>query len=347
MSNIKISVLGQDTNRWQDYVRNASAASFYHSLEWRDIIEQTFGHRPYYLLAERGDKICGVLPLVEMRSWLFGHFLVSLPFFNYGGILADDPEVERELALAAVVSANRTGAAYIELRQSASLQGQLEGWILRQHKAALVLRLEGNAKSHWDGLSSRLRGKVRKAEKNSAMFTSGGLESLQEFYHLYALNMRNLGTPVYSRALFANIFKHLGDRAHILMVRRRLHPAAAAVAIHHGSRIEMPWICQDYTETPFNVNEFLYWRAIEWACSRNVAELDFGRSTIDSGPYCFKQQWNPEVRVLSWYCWSAPGVPLPQLNPDNRKFALAIRGWKKLPLAIANRIGPFIVRNLP
>ena len=282
-----------------------------------------------------------------MRSRLFGHFLVSLPFVNYGGVLAGRADVETELARAAVALAGRTGASHIEFRQSAPLTGAGPEWTVRQHKAALVVRLTTDTKPLWEGLSSRLRGKVRKAEKNGAAFQVGGRDLLDEFYGLYALNMRDLGTPVYDRKFFANVVEVLGDCVRLLLVRRQGVPAAAALALRHSRNMQLPWICQNYAESSFNVNEFLYWNAISWAAGQGAAELDLGRSSVDAGTYRYKVQWNPEVRPLHWYYWTAPGVPLPRLAPDNPKYALAVRCWKKLPLAVANRIGPSIVRNIP
>ena len=288
-----------------------------------------------------------MLPLIQMKSALFGHFLVSLPFFNYGGIIADSPETGRELAMAAIEAARRLRAGHVELRQHLPRTELADGWSLMNHKAALVIPLAEDPKAHWDGLSSRLRGKVRKAEKNGAEFVVGGSELLPEFYPLFALNMRDLGTPVYSRALFENVMRAAGDSANVLIVRRGGKPAAGAIALRKGSRMELPWICQDYAETPFNVNEFLYWKSLEWSCSRGLRELDLGRSSIDAGTYKFKTQWNPEIQTLNWYTWTPSGSSAPKLSPDSPKYRLAVRCWQKLPVAVANLIGPSIVRNIP
>lgn len=337
----------RDAAAWQEYVEASAEASLYHAIEWRDVITRTFGHRPVYLMARDGSRVCGVLPLIEMRSALFGHFIVSLPFFNYGGILADSPEAGCELARAAIARARGSRASHIELRQLFARPELTDGWSLRQHKAALVIPLAADPKPHWDGLSSRLRGKVRKAEKNGAEFVVGRAELLPEFYSLFALNMRDLGTPVYSPALFENVLRACGEAANVLLIRRAGKPTAAAIALRKGHQIELPWICQNYAESSFNSNEFLYWKSLEWSCAQGAKELDLGRSSIDAGTYRFKIQWNPDVRTLNWYTWTASGVPAPQLTPDSPKYALAVRCWQKLPLAVANLIGPAIVRNIP
>ena len=335
---------------WRDYIAGSPGASTCHILEWRDVINASFGHLAHYLCAfEDGDngRIRGVLPLIEMKSVLFGHFLVSLPFLNYGGIVADDGAAESSLAAAAADLAARCGARHIELRQSAPALTGLPGWTLRQHKAALVVDLTPGSKAIWDGIASRLRGKVRKAEKSGAAFSVCGEEALEEFYFLYALNMRDLGTPVYSRSFFNNVMRTFRHKAKILLVKVGGKPAAALIALRDGNHIETPWICQDYGQSIFNVNEFLYWKTIEWGCSEGAEELDLGRSSVDAGTYRFKLQWNPAVRWLNWYIWTPPGVPAPELNPKNPKYARAVEIWKKLPLMAANFFGPSIVRNIP
>lgn len=332
---------------WQAYVNGTPNASLCHALEWRDILLRTFGHRGWYLMAQGDGATRGVLPLVEMQSSLFGHFFVSLPFLNYGGILADSPECEAALAAAAVDLAEKCGAQHIELRQSFAAAGWAQtGWKLRQHKAALVIPLNANPETHWSGLSSRLRGKVRKAEKSGATFSVGGVEGLGDFYQVFGLNMRDLGTPVYSSTFFQNVL-HFAQDAAVVLVHREGRPAAGAIALRRGERVELPWICSDYSQSSFNVNEFLYWNCIRWACQSGARELDLGRSSIEAGTYRFKMQWNPEVRPLFWYYWLASGIDLPDLSPNNPKYALAVRCWKRMPVALANRVGPWIVRNIP
>jgi serine/alanine adding enzyme len=332
---------------WRTYVNGASGASVYHALEWRDVLLRAFGHRSWYLMAREDGKTRGVLPLFEMKSPLFGHFFVSLPFLDYGGILADTPEYEAALATAAAHLAAKRGAHHVELRQSSAAATRAEGgWKLRQHKAALVIPLSANLDAHWCGLSSRLRGKVRKAEKSGATFWLEKEEGLKDFYDVFCLNMRDLGTPVYSRAFFENVLRFAKDAA-VLLVRRGGRAAAGAIALRCGDRVELPWICSDYSQSPFNMNEYLYWKAIEWGCRSGVRELDLGRCSIDGGTFRFKKQWNPEVRPLFWYYWLAPGLEVPELSADNPKYAIAVRCWKKMPLPLANRLGPWIVRNIP
>lgn len=332
---------------WQAYVGSAPDATQYHALEWREILLRSFGHRSCYLMVREHGRTCGILPLVEIQSVMFGHFLVSLPFVDHGGMLADTPEHEAALALAAADLAKHRGAGHVELRQSrASTSCTDAGWQLRRHKASLVVPLDTGSEGMWSALSSRLRGKIRKAEKSGADWSVGGAEQIDDFYRVFALNMRNLGTPVYSLTFFRNVLRFANDTA-IMLVRRGGRPAAGALAVRRGDRIELPWICSDHTQSSSHVNEFLYWNAIRWACNSGARELDLGRCSIDSGTYRFKMQWNPEVRPLFWYYWLASAPRLHELSPTNPKYALAVRCWKKMPLAVANRLGPWIVRNIP
>jgi serine/alanine adding enzyme len=332
---------------WQSYVKSAPHASPYHALEWRDVLLRAFGHRSWYLMAQDDGTTRGVLPLVEIKSSLFGHFFVSLPFLDYGGILADTPQHEMALATAAADLASKRGAHHIELRQSfAAAIGAEVGWKLRQHKAALVIPLNVDPDTHWSGLNSRLRGKVRKAEKSGAEFSVGTADELDDFYRVFSLNMRDLGTPVYSAAFFQHVLRFAKD-AVVLLVRREGRPAAGAIALRRGELVQLPWICSDYSRSAFNVNEYLYWNAIQWACRSGARELDLGRCSIDGGVFRFKMQWNPKARPLFWYYWQPAGIELPELSPNNPKYALAIRCWKKMPLAFANWLGPWIVRNIP
>jgi serine/alanine adding enzyme len=330
---------------WQRYVEGNPRA-LYHSLAWRDILHRTFGHRSHYLMAVSEGRTRGVLPLFEMQGPLFGHFFVSLPFLNYGGIVADGPEFESALAEEAARLAASRKARHIELRQSAPGAGWTDSnWHLRQHKAALVVPLAGGTDALWAALSSRLRGKVRKAEKSGVVFCAGGVERLPDFYHVFSLNMRDLGTPVYSPAFFTNVVGGAG--ATVLLAHREGRPVAGAIAVRTGGRMELPWICSDYSQSSYYANEFLYWNAISWAFGQGAGELDLGRSSIDAGTYKFKVQWNPEIRPLFWYYWLAPGARMPELNPSNPKYALAVNWWKKMPMMAANRIGPWIARNIP
>jgi FemAB-related protein (PEP-CTERM system-associated) len=342
---IEVQTLAENPAAWNEFVARSSSASFYHDFAWKGVIERTFGHKCHYLMAfERGDVVRGILPLVEMKSLAFGHFLVSLPFLNYGGVLAENGAVANALCRAAADLARRKGGRHIELRQAGPVEIP---WACRQHKVALVVGLPANPDHYWAGLSSRLRGKIRKAQRAGAKLSVAGPEGLSQFYSVFARNMRDLGTPVYPRRFFDDVLRSFPGSSRLFLVKLDGQSVAGALAVNKGRELELPWICSNYDHSRNYVNELLYWSVLEWASAQGFKTADLGRSTIGTGPYKFKKQWNPGERPLHWYYWTAGGAGIPELSPENPKYALAIRCWQKLPLSIANSLGPWIVRNIP
>jgi FemAB-related protein (PEP-CTERM system-associated) len=329
---------------WNDFVIRTPAASNYHGWFWKTVIEETYGHPTHYLAAYRGDVIEGVLPLVEMKSRLFGHFLVSLPFFNYGGLLASTAEARQALAARAAELASELGVRHVELRQGDETS---LGWPSVAAKVAMVVPLPKTAEELWNGLSSRLRNKIRGARKHAFEIRWGGPELVGDFYKVFAVNMRNLGTPVYPQSWFESVFKHAGDSCRLLTLWEGKEPVAATIASVFRDAVELPWIASLPQERKHNSTVLLYWTALEWAAQSGYRSVDLGRCTPGGGTYQFKSQWNCEEKPLHWYYWLAPGQALPNLRPDNPKYKAAIRVWQRLPLGLANWLGPRIVRSIP
>lgn len=341
---LQVTTLDAAEPLWRDFVASSRSACIYHDARWREVIEEVFRHRCHYLAALEDGRLAGVLPLVEMRSVLFGRFLVSLPFVTYGGIAAENGRACHALAEAAIGLGRRMGANWIELRQRGAAGPD---WPCRRHKVALLVSLAGGSAGLWTRLSSRLRGKVRKAQRGGAVFEAGDAAAIPDFYRVFCRNMRDLGTPVYPRRWFESIGRHFPRETRIFAVRRAGRAVAAAFGLDDGERLQLPWICSDYHQAADYMNEFLYWSILEWAAERGYRHVDLGRSTAGGGNHRFKKQWNPEEISLAWYHWTPSGNGMPQLNPDNPRFRLAIRIWQRLPLAFANLLGPRIVRFLP
>jgi serine/alanine adding enzyme len=343
---MRISIqIAQDDRVWDEYVDSHSRSSTYHRWRWRRVITETYPeHRPHYLQAVDSERVCGVLPLIEMKSRLFGHFLVSLPFFNYGGVLADDDLLASALLEEASQLAARLGAAYVELRQG---ENKLPlGWQEVAAKVAMVTPVLETPEAMMKSLGSRLRNKIKHAHKHGLVCKWGKAEAVRDFYPVFAENMRNLGTPVYPRSWFENVMRHNPD-ATIMTVFDSGACVAATLIVVYRENVELPWIASTPTGRKHYSTALLYWEALAWAIQNNCKNVDFGRCTPGSGTYQFKQQWNPKEIPLSWYYWLAPGVALPELRPTNPKYKLAVAAWQRLPLAVANRIGPWIVRNIP
>lgn len=329
---------------WDAFVASEPTASAYHGYAWRRLVHSVFGHQTLYFAAREGAQIVGVLPLVRLKSRLFGDFLVSVPYFNYGGVVARSPQVCDELLRHAVHAAQLMGVSHIELRHREAGQ---HTWPARTDKVSMLLKLPATAQALQKVLPSKLRSQIKRPLREGATCTFGGEELLEPFYAVFAENMRDLGTPVYSRCFFSAILQTLGERARIALVCLKDAPVAAALLITHRDTTEIPWASSLRRVNGIGVNMYLYWSVLEFAVQQGSAVFDFGRSTLDSGTYRFKKQWGAEPLQLHWHYWLKGGGELPRLNPSNPKYRLAVAAWQKLPLPVANWLGPYLVKNLP
>lgn len=334
----------QDAAAWDAYVEASPLASNYHRWRWKELIEDTYGHKTFYLAAQEDGRICGVLPLVGIKSWLWGRFLVSMPFFSYGGVLADTPEVGEGLLHEAEKLASEWGAKHIELRQAEALNGN---WKSSTAKVSMVVPLPETAEKYFGSLASRLRNKIRGAQKQGLTAQWGKEELVKDFYRVFSCNMRNLGTPVYPRAWFENFLRVARDSSRILLVWDGKEPVAATFITTYRDQMELPWIASTPAARGKYSTVFLYWTALEWAAQNGFRRVDLGRCTPGSGTHRFKTQWQCEEVPLPWSYWLKEGGTLPQLRPDNPRFHLAVEAWKRLPLGVANLLGPRIVRAIP
>jgi serine/alanine adding enzyme len=325
------------------YATTHPAATVYHRPGWLRIISRAFRHRTRYLIAECDGQIAGVLPLAFLSSRLFGHYAVSLPFVNYGGVVADTPDAQRALIDAAIDATARAGASYLELRHTSRTLPALQA---RSHKVAMTLPLEPTPDQQWQRLDKKVRNQVRKGEKSDLQVQIGHLELLQPFYEVFARNMRDLGTPVYSRRFFEEVLTTFPDAARVFVVTSGSRPVAASIVHWHRDRIEVPWASAIRDFNPLCANVFLYWQMLRFACDRRFRTFDFGRSTPGGGTYRFKEQWGAAPAELVWEYWTAAGVPIPDRSPDNPRVALAVKAWQHLPMPLANALGPSIVRNI-
>ena len=326
------------------YVDAQPAGTGYHRRAWLDVIERAFGHQTSYLVAESRGSISGVLPLVFFRSRLFGSFALSLPFVNYGGVLADHASAAHALLDAAIEATRGAGGTHLELRHSVQQFADLRP---KRHKVAMRLPLADTADGQWNGLDRKVRNQVRKGEKSALTAHVGGAELVGDFYAVFAHNMRDLGTPVYSRRFFDTVVGVFAQSSRVFVVRHEGRPVASSIVLWHRGMAEVPWASALRSSSPLSANVFLYWQMLRFCIDQRLQVFDFGRSTPNEGTFHFKKQWGAEPHELVWEYWTAPGRPVPNLNPKNPKFDLAIRLWQRLPVPVASTIGPFIVRNIP
>jgi len=334
-----------DEVNWDRYVLEHPLASGYHLLAWRRIIEEIFAHRTFYLMAKDSEGVVqGVLPLVFLSSWIFGRFLISMPCFNYGGLLADTTEAREALLIVAVELAKDLKAAHIELRHQELIY---LGWQSKRQKVSMRLDLPMNFDVLWKGFSSKLRSQIRRAQKEGMVVRMGGGELLEDFYRVFSRNMRDLGTPVYSKILFKSIVQTFPNRARICVVYWKDRPLAAGFLYGFRRTLEIPWASSDRRYNHLAPNMLLYSSVLEHACQESYKVFDFGRSTTDSGTYQFKKQWGAKPVQLYWQYWVKGGEPYPELNVQNSKYRSAIKVWQNLPVALTRMVGPFVVKNLP
>jgi serine/alanine adding enzyme len=341
---LRIDTIGdEDSGTWDEYVSENTQASIYHLYAWRAVIRKVFGHETIYLCARRGPRICGILPMIRLRTRLFGDYLVSMPYFNYGGVASDSTEVAHLLMQEASRRAQVIHCSHVEFRDVV----RREPWPVRTDKVCMLLTLPEDEATLWQSLGAKLRAQVRRPEKEGASVVWGGIDYLPEFYSVFSRNMRDLGTPVYSRAFFQTIMESFPKNAYISLVRYRGKPVAAGLLLGFRDRLEIPWASSIREYNSLGVNMLMYWHAIRKAVEMGYRVFDFGRSSRDSGTYRFKKQWGAQERPLYWHYALPEGQVLPYISPDNPKYRLAIRIWQHLPMAIANRLGPIVVRGLP
>ncbi len=338
-------VVAPDHEPWDAYVQGHPHASHYHRFGWHALVGRVFGHARHYFMARNEEgAVAGVLPAVRLKSRLFGDYLVSMPYFNYGGVLADDPDVAKRLLDAAAAFAADAGLDHFEARHTAP---QRSDWPHRDDKVCMHLSLPADEDALFKGLGSKVRSQIKRPVREGAEARDGGAELLDDFYAVFSRNMRDLGTPVYARRFFAQMLSAWPQDTRIVVVHIGTTPVAAAFLIGWRGRLEIPWASSLREYNRASVNMLLYAEVLRYAIRGGYEVFDFGRSTVDAGTYRFKKQWGARPVPLCWEYWLAPGNAVPELRPDSPRFRLAVAAWKKLPLMVANWLGPGIVKNLP
>jgi FemAB-related protein (PEP-CTERM system-associated) len=342
-----------DPGRWNAFVARNQRATAYHRIEWKGVVERAFRHETRYLTAETDIGVVGILPLVLFRSRLFGRFAVSMPFANYGGVVADSEQAAAALLAAAVDLARKDGAEYLELRHTGQLFPRLQA---KRHKVGMTVALQASPDDQWQAIDRKLRNQVRKAEKSGLTVVSGGEELLARFYGVFARNMRDLGTPVYSIRWFQEILRTFPASSRIFAVSSGEQTVAASFMLWKpaglqkrppsGATIEVPWASALREFNPLCPNVFLYWHMMRFAIESGFSRFDLGRCTPGEGTFHFKKQWGAEPQELVWEYWTADGGRLPDLSPKNPKFARAIAVWQRLPVGLTKVLGPPIVRHI-
>lgn len=330
--------------RLSEYASRGPVAHPARDPRWLKVLREGFGHAPYAIEAVRNGTTVGYLPLAYVRSFLFGRFLVSLPYLNTGGVMADDKEIQTAIVDRAVELGKKLRVRHVEFRHETKFDHpMLNG--SRSNKVHMRMQLPDFPGPLWDSFPAKVRNQVRKGEKSGLTTHWGTLDLLPDFYNVFSANMRDLGTPVYGRKFFHSILRHFGNDAELCVLRHEGAAVSGALLIHGKGITEVPSASTLRSANKLSANMLMYWNLLERAVNRGQRVFDFGRATKDGNTYKFKRQWGAEESPAVWQ-YALEGEPA-DLRTDNPRYSRAIRLWQRLPLPVTRIIGPSIVRGIP
>lgn len=327
---------------WDAYVLRHPLGTFFHLSGWARVVNRVWGHRCYLLGAWQGNQLVGVLPLGEIDSLLFGHSLTSMPFAVYGGVLADSEWVASALEQAAMGLASSLSVSHVELRY---LNKRHADWPQQDLYVTFRKELSGDDEANMLAIPRKQRAMVRKG-------LSAGLRheidpDAGRFFALFADNVHRHGTPAMSRAWFEGLLQEFGNDAEVLTVLDPDGTPVSSVLSFYFRDEVLPYYAGDAPAArDLAANDYKYWALMQHAVARGARVFDYGRSKLGTGPYNFKKNWGFTPQPLSYEFQLFTGDGVPQNNPNNPKYQLMIRAWRRLPLSVANRLGPLIVKNL-
>jgi FemAB-related protein (PEP-CTERM system-associated) len=343
MTHLLISTLDDaDEGRWDGFVAEHPDANLFQRAGWRRVVARAYGHRAHYLVARRDGSICGILPLIEIKSPLFGHALASVGFFVYGGILAGDAATETALADAAARLGEELGVAHVELRSERAL---LPDWATKSGTyATFRRRLEHDEDAALQAIPRKKRADVRKS-LTAGLTVETGI-SADVFQAVYAESVRNLGTPVFSRRFLDAILAEFGDVTELSLVRQAGIPLASLLTFYFKDQV-LPYFGGAVPAArPVHAYDLLYWSLMRRAVARGAAVFDFGRSKLGTGAFDYKRFWGFEPTPLEYQYHLVRAKAVPDVNPLNPKYSRVVAAWRRLPLPVANRLGPLLARQL-
>lgn len=333
-----------DAARWDAFVIACPEATFFHRAGWQEVIQRAFGHPTWFLYAEAGGRILGVLPLAQINSRLFGNSLCSLPFCVYGGIAAAAPDAAAALDRAARELAARLRVDYLEYRNAGAPRHPDSDWLARPLYATFRKPLLRDPEQNMLAIPRKQRAMVRKG-------IGAGLHSVidddvQRFFGAYADSVHRLGTPVFAKRYFTLLRDVFGADCELLSVRRGEETVAAVLVFYFRDQVLPYYGGGTAAARSVAGNDFMYWEVMRRACGRGCALFDFGRSKLGTGAYDFKKNWGFAPQPLHYEYQLCQARTLPDNTPLNPRYQFFIRAWRKLPLPVANLLGPHIVRHL-
>jgi FemAB-related protein (PEP-CTERM system-associated) len=331
---------------WDTFVAGHPHGTFLHRAAWSGLLEQGFRHPSHYLMAEQDGAVVGVLPLARVKTRLFGDSLISSPFLVYGGPLAASPEALAALERAAIALMRKLGAPVMEWRFRDAVPEGLDGWESRDDLYVTFRKpIVANDDANMKAIPRKQRAMVRKGIDKGLTSTAG--RDVDTLFLIYSESVRNLGTPVFPRRWFHLLAAAFPDAMDVVTILHEGTPVAAVLNFYDERGEVLPYYGGgNALARPLAANDFMYWEVMRRAAARGCTGFDFGRSKAGTGAFAFKKNWGFAPTPLFHRFHLAPGETIPDHNPLNPKYALFIKAWKRLPLPVANLVGPFIVRGV-
>jgi FemAB-related protein (PEP-CTERM system-associated) len=330
-----------DAARWDQFVMRCPDATFFHRAGWQSVIERAFGHKTWFLYAEAGGQIQAVLPLAQINSRIFGNTLCSLPFCVYGGVAADNEEAADALDRAAQQLAARLGVDHLEYR---SLKARHADWHTKSLYVTFRKALHPLAEQNLLEIPRKQRAMVRKGIacglRSAIDFDAG------RFYQAYSSSVHRLGTPVFSKRYFRILQQVFAKDCEIITVCRAQETVSSVLVFYFRDEVLPYYGGGTQAARSLAGNDFMYWEVMRRACERGYKLFDFGRSKLGTGAFDFKKNWGFAPQALNYEYQLHHAKAVPENNPLNPRYAFFIRAWRKLPLSVANALGPHLVRNL-
>lgn len=328
--------------RWDDFVLACPEATFFHRSSWQQIIRDIFRHPTYFLYAEQDSGICGVLPLAHIRSRLFGNALVAMPFAVYGGVVAHNAEVANALEMEACQLAAKLGVDHLEFR---NLRRRHADWPIQDLYVTFRKEIRPEVEENMQDIPRKQRAMVRKGIKNGLLSTVD--RNTDRFFALYADNVHRHGTPALPKRYFDTLLQVFGDDCEVLTVTDADGRLLSSVLSFYFRDEVLPYYAgDDESARHLAANDFKYWELMRRSCERGIKIFDYGRSKCGTGSFAFKKNWGFEAQPLHYEYCLYKRDSIPQNNPANAKYRLFIEAWRRMPIGLANWLGPHIVRNL-
>ncbi len=335
-----------DKSKWDEFVEHCPSATFFHKSAWESVLQRAFGHSCHYLLAENNGDIEGVLPLAQVKSMLFGHSLSSLPFCVYGGIASTSLDASEALRRAACELANTLQVDALELRNS---QPSDSGWPSKDTYFTFRKAIDPDNEVNIMAIPNRQRAMIRKGIKEGLVSTE--VTDTARLYQVYSESVRNLGTPVFSRLYFDVLREEFGEDCRMLMILDGAgddaEDVAGVMSFYFRGEV-LPYYGGSIARARSikGCNHFMYWELMRRSAQEGVTSFDFGRSKVGSGPYSFKKNWGFSPEPIPYEYYLANTDTMPNVTPNNPKYRFLIETWSRLPLPIANFLGPYLAKNL-